>query len=422
MKEIRGEDLRFRDYARPGDRITWGQCAAEPLALTAALMKQRHEIGGRFRAFLGTTWGETINPEHADVVDFQSWSGAGVNRPLAAKGLLDVLCCHYSDFEYALGPDGPNKIDVLLLQLAPPGPDGHYSLSIAHEYLVPLLDSARVVIAEVNASAPWTFGSRTVRREDIDVIVYSDHPLPTPPRQGATEVELAVARNIANLVEDGATLQLGVVSIPDAVLSELHNRRDLGIHSGAITDAVVDLVERGVVTNSKKPLDCGVTVAGILMGTEKLMRHSHLNPRIKMCETAYTHSVRVLTHQHRLTAVNGAVEVDVTGQVNAESAGGRYVGAVGGALDFIRGAKLSPGGKAIIGLPSRVGTRARIVARLLGPVSTPRSDVQFVVTEFGVADLRGATSMQRVKRMLDIAHPDDRVSLELEAFSGLRAK
>lgn len=385
-------------------------------------MEQRHEIGGRFSVFVGTTWGDALAPEHADVVDFQSWGGAGANRKLAELGLLDVLCCHYSDLEYALSPAGPNKVDVVLLQLAPRGPDGHYSLSAAHEYLVPLIDSARVVIAEVNVSAPWTYGSRPVRESDIDVLVHTVRPLPVPARQSATEADLAVARGIANLVDDGATLQLGVGSIPDAVLSELQDRRDLGIHSGAITDGVVDLVECGALTNARKSLDRGLIVAGVLMGSGRLMAHSHRNPLLRMRETAYTHSARVLANQDHFVAINGAVEVDVTGQVNAESAGGRYVGAVGGALDFIRGARLSPGGKAVIGLPSRAGSRGRIVAALSGPVSTPRSDVQFVATEFGVADLRGTTIAQRIKRMIDIAHPQDREVLERESHGALRSR
>ena len=422
MRLVDTEDLRFREFVRAGDRVAWGQCAAEPLCLTSALMQQRHEIGGRFSVFIGTTWGDAVGPQHADVVDFQSWGGAGTNRKLAELGLLEVLCCHYSDLEYALSPAGPNKIDVLLLQIAPPGPDGHYSLSTGHEYLVPLLESARVVIAEVNERAPWTYGSRPVREDDIDVLVRTDHPLPAPPRQSATEGDLGVARGIEKLVEDGATLQLGVGSIPEAVLRELRDRRDLGIHSGAITDGIVDLVECGAVTNARKSIDRGLTVAGVLMGGPKLMAHSHLNPRLRMRGTAYTHGAGVLANQDLFMAVNGAVEVGVAGQVNAESAAGRYVGAVGGALDFLRGARNSRGGKAIIGLPSRAGSRGRIVAALSGPVSTPRSDVQYVVTEFGVADLRGATLAQRIRRMIDIAHPEDREALERESFAVLCAR
>lgn len=417
MKIVAFEELQFRDYIRPGDRVTWGQCAAEPIVLTALLMKQRHQIGGRWCAFVGTSWrADTLNPDYTDVVEFEAWGAAGHNRSLAQSGLLNILSCHYSEFEYALGPRGPNRVDVLLLQVAPRGPGGRFSLSAAHEYLVPLIDTSRVVVAQVNEYAPWTFGGRELDDRDIDVLVYASHPLALSRKSVPSETDVAVARNIAGLIDDGDTLQMGMGTIPDALLGELSDRRDLGVHSGALSDEYVELAERGVITNARKSVDRGVTVAGVLMGGQRLLEHVHLNPALLMRETGYTHSIQVLAAQDRLVAINGAVEVDLTGQVNAESVGGRYVGAIGGAADFLRGARLSHGGKAVIGLPARAGSRSRIVARLNGPVSTPRSDVCFVATEYGVADLRGTTVAQRVARMMAIAHPDDRADLEEEFY------
>lgn len=421
MKTRDLHSLRLCEVIRPADRVAWGQSAAEPVALTRALVAQRHTFGGRIRVFLGTSWTDTVRPEHADAIDFQAWGGGGTNRALAQEGLLDVFCCHYSDLAFALGPDGPNQVDVLLLQVAPKNAQGFYSLSVAHEYLVPLLDSARLVIAEVNAAAPWTYGGRLVRDEDLDLVVHTDRPLPLPPATAPSATDLAVARQIAALVDDGVTLQLGVGSVPDAVLRQLGDRRDLGVHSGALTDGLVDLLEAGVITNARKPVDTGVTVGGVLMGGSRLMAHAHQNPRVQLRETTYTHAASTLSQQHRLCAINGAVEVDLTGQVNAEVAAGRYVGAVGGALDFMRGARLSRGGASVIGLPARAGTRSRIVARLSGPVSTPRSDVQYVATEFGIADLRGATLAQRVARMLAISHPDDRATLAAEFDAAMQS-
>jgi acyl-CoA hydrolase len=410
-KVLQADDIDFSALIRPGDRIAWGQCGAEPLALTRALMAQRHHIGGRFSVFLGMMWSGTARPEHTDVIDFASYSGGGTNRALMQAGVLDVLCCHYSDFVLALGPGGANQVDVLMLQVAPPGPDGRYSLSAAHEYLVPMIDTARLVIAEVNHAAPWTYGPRSLAAADIDVLVHSDRPLLNAPTYEPTVADLAIGRNIASLIEDGATLQVGVGALPDAVLACLHDHRDIGIHSGALTDGVCRLAETGVVTNARKSLDRGVTIGGVLMGGERLNAHVHLNPLVQMRPTAYTHDTKVLAALDRFVAVNGAVEVDLTGQVNAESAGGRYVGAVGGALDFVRGARASRGGFSVFGLPSRAGTRSRIVAQVQGPVSTPRSDVGYVVTEYGIADLRGATAAQRIDRMLAISHPDDRAAL-----------
>jgi acetyl-CoA hydrolase len=414
MLRIDPHQLDFARHVRPGDRVAWGQAAAEPTTLTRALVAQRHRIGGCFSVFMGTAWTDTVHPECADVMDIQSYSGAGSNRALAQAGVLDVLCSHYSSFERALAPGGSCPVDVLLLQLAPRGPDGRFSLSVAHEYLVPLIASARTVIAEVNAAAPWTYGSHGVSEADVDLAIWTDRPLPEAGRSPAAAggIEQAIAARVAAHIEDGATLQVGIGSLPEAVLSRLTDRRHLGIHSGAIGDAVADLADAGVITNERKAIDRGVTIAGVMMGGRKIHDYADRNPKVQFRSTSYTHDVRVLAALDGFVAVNAAVEVDLTGQVNAEEVRGRYVGAVGGALDFMRGASLARGGLSILTLPSRAGAAPRIVAKLQGPVSTPRSDVALVVTEHGVADLRGASIAQRVQRMLAIAHPEDRPLLE----------
>jgi len=413
--------LDIAAVVRPGDRVAWGQGAAEPLPLTRALMAQRHRVGGRFGVFVGATWSDTLDPSHSDVVDFQSYCGAGRNRRLAEAGVLDILCCHYSAFERALGPGGTNRVDVLLLQLAPPGSDGRYSLAVSHEYLVPLVDSARVVVAEVNAAAPWTHGVRSLSAQDIDILVRTDRPLLEASQAEASEEDAAIARHVSSLVEDGATLQIGIGTLPEAVLRHLCGHRDLGIHSGAIGDAVADLTEQGVITNARKSVDRGVTVCGVMMGSRRVHEHAHRNLAVQFRPTSYTHDLRTLAAIDGLVAINSAIEVDLTGQINAELAGGRYVGAVGGALDFMRGAGLSRGGLSIVALPSRSKGVSRIVAALDGPVSTPRSDAALIVTEHGIADLRGASVAQRIRRLLHIAHPDDRAALEQRIGSTRRS-
>lgn len=368
-----------------------------------------------FACSWGAAWSDTVQPEHTDVVEPCAYTGAG-HRGLAEAGVLDVLPSHYSTFGAVLGY-GPMKVDVLLVQVAPGSP-GQYSLSIAHEYLVPLIDSARVVIAEVNDQAPWTHGARVLTDADIDVAVHASRPPIESRRAAPSDTDRAIARHVAALIEDGATLQLGLGGLPDAVLSALAGHRDLGVHSGAIGDGVAELMARGVITNARKPFDRGQTVAGVLMGTRRIYDFADRNPAIQMRATAYTHDLDVLAAIDRFVALNAVLEVDLTGQINAEAVGGRYVGAVGGALDFLRGAHRSRGGLPIVALPSRTtGVRpaSRIVAQLNGPVSTPRSDTSIVVTEFGVADLRGLTLRQRVRRMLDIAHPDERAALERAA-------
>ncbi|RAR51732.1 acetyl-CoA hydrolase [Paraburkholderia unamae] len=409
-RTVEAAQLDLAQYVRPGDTITWGQCGAEPCTLTERLMAQRKAVGGRFRVFVGASWSETLDPAHADCVDFVAYGGSGTNRRLDQAGVLDILPCHYSQFHGAL-TSGPNRIDVLLLQVAPADEAGRYSLSIAHEYLVPLIESARVVIAEVNAAAPWTYGERMLRADDFDVLIHTERaPLEAPATQ-AGEIERRIATHAASLIEDGSTIQLGLGALPEAIASRLHDRRDLGVHTGTIGDAVVDLIEAGVVTNARKSRDQGVSVAGTMMGTRKAYAHAHRNARVQFRSTAYTHDVDVLGSLDRFVAINSALEVDLTGQVNAESVGGRYVGAVGGALDFMRGAARSRGGVAIVALASSTRNGSRIVARLSGPVSTPRSDAAVIVTEHGVADLRGLTLAQRVERMLAVAPPEWRETL-----------
>jgi acyl-CoA hydrolase len=327
------------------------------------------------------------------------------------------LPVHYSTFQHTLAR-GASKVDVLLLQVAPADAEGRCSLSIAHEYLVPLIDSARVVIAEVNHEAPWTYGERALRKGDFDVLIHTARAPLEAPRTTPGEIETRIALHVATLIEDSATLQLGLGGLPETILAHLADRRDLGIHSGAIGDAVAGLMARGVITNARKLDDRGVTVAGTMMGSRKIYGFAHRNNAVQFRSTAYTHDIGVLAAIDRFVAINSAIEVDLTGQINAEVAGGQYLGSVGGAVDFLRGAARSRGGLPIVALPARSKHGSRIVAQLSGPVSTPRSDVGLVVTEYGVADLRGLSLTQRVRRMLDIAPPEAREALETAASPG----
>lgn len=408
---LQAGSIDFSSIVRPGDNVMWGQANAEPVPLTQALIAQRRQIG-RFRVFLGASTTDTCRPEHADCIDFVSYCGSGANRALARAGALDVLPCHYSQFPQMMR-SGPLKIDVLLLQLAPPDHEGRYSLSIAHEYLVPALDTARVIVAEINEQAPWTYGERYLRHADLDFILPTSRaPLENPPGR-IGEVELAIATHVAGLIEDGSTLQFGLGAIPEAVLARLSDRRNLGVHSGAIGDKVADLMDAGVINNTCKNVDRGLTIAGVMMGGRRIHGFAHRNPAVQFRSTNYTHNPDVLARIDRFVALNSALEVDLSGQINAEVANGSYVGAVGGALDFLRGARHARGGLPVVAMPSTAAKAAsRIVATLSGPVSTPRSDAGIIVTEYGVADLRGLTLKQRRERLLAIAHPDYRAALE----------
>jgi len=390
---------------RPGDGVLWGQASAEPQTLVEALVAQRAGFSGA-TLFLGINYSGIVKPEHADHLRLTAYCGAGRNRALADAGVLDIHPHPYSRLG-ALIRSRAIPADVVLVQVSPPNANGEYSLGLAAEYLVPALQVCRAVVAEVNDRIPWTHTDCLLKDGDIALAVRTSRP-PAPVPYGAPgAVELAIARHCAAFVPDGATLEFGLGALPDAVLSCLGGREGLRVHSGALGDGIVDLMQRGVIVE---------TVGGVLLGTQKLFDFARDNPRLRLRSSDYTHNPRVLAGIERFVAVNSAVEVDLTGQVNAEVAGGSYVGAVGGALDFIRAANHSPGGVSIIALPSSAGGQSsRIVARLGGPVATPRSEAGVIVTEHGAADLRGLTLRERARRMIAIAAPAFRERLAREA-------
>ena len=372
---------------RPGDGIIVGQACAEPRSLTRVLVAQRAAFSGA-RLFLGVNYAGIVRPEHADHLRLSAYCGAGHNRALADAGVLDIHPHPYSQLANLIR-SRHIPCDVALLQVSPPNAQGEYSMGLAVDYLPPAIESARVVIAEVNDRVPWTNTSRRLRREDVALLVESsEEPAAAPPARGG-ETEAAIARHAAACIPDGATLEFGLGTLPDAVCAALQDRKGLKVHSGTVGDGVVDLAVSGAVG----AIDCAM-----LIGSRKLFDFARDNPRLRLHSTEYTHDPRVLAALPKFVALNSAVEADLTGQVNAEVAKGSYLGAVGGALDFVRAAGFSPGGASLLLLPA-----ARIVRTLSGPVATPRSEAGIVVTELGAADLRGCTLAERTRRMLAIS-------------------
>jgi len=375
-------------HIRPGDGIVAGQACAEPQSLMEALVAQRAAFSGA-KLFLGVNYAGIVKPEHADHLRLSAYCGAGHNRALADAGVLDIHPHPYSRLA-ALMRERKIPCDVALIQVSPPNARGEYSMGLAVDYLPPAIATARAVIAEVNDRVPWTHTEKLFRREDFAWLVESSREPATPPPARAGETELAIARHAAAFIPDGATLEFGLGVLPDAVCAALQGKKDLKIHSGTIGDGVVDLMRSGAV---------GQAVCGQFIGTRKLFDYGRDNPAIRMRSTEYTHDPRVLGSLERFVAINSAVEVDLTGQVNAEVAKGSYLGAVGGALDFMRAANQSPGGVSLLLLPA-----ARVVKILSGPVSTPRSEAGVIVTERGAADLRGCTLNERIRRMQAISN------------------
>jgi acyl-CoA hydrolase len=408
MEEIRLDDLDFASIIRPGDKIVWG---AGPPTLVAKLLEQRGRIGPA-EVFLA---GGRVLPDDADLLSFTSFGAMG-NRALAKAGVLRIIPAHLS----ALNPwfeSGQLRADVVLLHLSAPDENGQYSFGTSHDYAPAAMRRARVVIAEVNDQLPWTFCEPPVDPARLDLIVStSRRPGQLIAEPAETSVQ-EIARYVGNYIDDGSTIQIGIGAIPDAVLAGVGDRRDLGIHSGLVTDRIADLIEDGVVTNLRKPLDTAITTTAILAGSNRLHAFAHKNPAIRLFTYAHTHNARVLCRLDKFVAINSAVEVDLTGQVNAEIASGVYVGGTGGQGDFVRGAMMAARGHSIIALPStaRDGAISRIVPILKDvPVTTPRSDADIVVTEFGAAELRGQPVEERVRRMIAISHPNFREFLERE--------
>ncbi|MBB6576562.1 acetyl-CoA hydrolase [Comamonas odontotermitis] len=411
-RQIALADLDLAQFIRAGDSIVWGQSAAEPLSLMQAYVAQRHRFA-RTCVFLGIGGSATLQPEHADAIDMTGYAAGGSHRTLGMAGVLDPVPCHYSQIPLLIASRSI-AVDVVFVQVSPPNDAGECSLGLAHDYMAAAMRSARCVIAEVNVDVPWVHGA-TLRLDKVDAWVQSDQPVVDVPAGKSGDAETAIARHIASRIEDGATLQLGIGNLPDAVLQALHGHRNLGLHSGTIGDRVADLAEAGVITNTHKGIDAGVSVTGLLMGTARTRRWAHRNPALRIASTDYTHSARVLGQINKLVAINAAIEVDLTGQINAEVVAGQYLGAVGGAMDFLRAAAISPGGLPIVALPATARGQSRIVARLSGPVSTPRADAGLIVTEHGVADLRGLSLSGRMQAMLAIAAPEHRDTLSASA-------
>ena len=365
----------------------WGQACAEPQTLVQALVAQRAQWG-EVGCFLGSSYSGIVAPQHADHLRLSSYCAIGTNRALADAGVLEMLPVPYSQLA-PLIRQGAIRCDVLMLQVSPPNARGEYSLGLAADYLVPALDSCRAILAEVNAQVPWTHSERLLVEEDFDLRVASSRPPAMPPARAPSELELAIARNAAPFVPNGAVLEFGIGSLPEAVCRSLGRHEGLRVHSGTAGDGVVDLLERRVASR----VDCAM-----LIGTTRLFEFARDNELVRLRSSEYTHGPEVLARQPRFVAVNSAVEIDLTGQVNGELAGNAYVGAVGGALDFVRAANQSAGGVAITVLPA-----TRVVERLSGPVSVPRSEAGVVVTEKGAADLRGCGLRERERRLRAIS-------------------
>ncbi|MDE3068859.1 MAG: GNAT family N-acetyltransferase [Verrucomicrobiota bacterium] len=405
---------------QPGQRIFLGSGAAEPLQLVNALVKRATELPDTEIVHL-LTFGPApyAHRELAPYFRVNSFFiGANV-RDIIQEGLGDYTPIHLSDIP-RLFDSGQMPLDVALIQVTPPDRDGFCSLGVSVDIIKKAAANAALVIAQVNPRMPRTLGDSFIHAYDVDVLVPGEERLPEIPPPVLTDTTRQIAENISALVEDGATLEIGIGQIPQALAAFLKDKKDLGIHTEMISDDIIPLIESGAVTGSRKTLDRGKIVTSFCLGTRKLYDLVDNNPQFAFHPTDYVNDPSVIQQHYRMTAINTGLEVDLTGQVCTDSLGEKFYSGIGGQVDFNRGAARSRCGRGIIALPSTAqdGKTSRIVTRLTpgAGVATTRAGVCYVVTEFGAAYLHGKSVQERALALISIAHPKFRADLLREAI------
>lgn len=401
-----------------GNRIVTGHAAGEPVELVNALIEQKDRLENVeivHMVALGDC--KYCNEEYQKHFRHNAIFAGANSRKAIRAGRADYTPVFFSEVP-RLFKDSILPVDVAMIQVSPPDEDGNCSYGISVDYTMAAAQSAKLVLAEINPNMPYTYGS-TIHVSEVDKFVEVDRPIIELPLPRISETEEQIGEYVASLVPDKGNLQLGIGAIPDAALNFLKDKKDLGIHTEMFSDGVVDLYNEGVITNKYNNLNPGKFVATFLMGSKKLYDFVDKNPDVFMQPVDYTNNVMVAGRVERLISINSAIQVDLQGQVCADTIGYQQFSGVGGQVDFVRATSLSPGGKSIIAMPStaKKGGISRIVLKLDegAAVTTSRNDVHYVVTEYGIADLRGKTLRQRAKSLINIAHPDFREALEKEA-------
>jgi acyl-CoA hydrolase/GNAT superfamily N-acetyltransferase len=396
-------------HIRPGSRIFIGTGCAVP----SLLVKTLETIGSKLRdteIMHILTVGDTpyTNERFSDNFRCNAFFIGQNTRSAIAEGRADYTPVFLSDLPQ-LFSNGTIPIDVALIQVTPPDEHGFCCLGISVDVVKSAAESATVVIAEVNPQMPRTWGNSLISIDTIDVLVENDTPLPEVVSPPPDEIAERIAKNISRYIEDGSTIQMGIGTIPEAITRFLKDKKDLGVHSEMISDGVVDLWEAGVITNRRKTIHQGKIIATLAMGTKKLYDFVNNNPSVEFHPSEYVNNPYIISLNDRMVALNSALEIDLTGQVTAESLGHLFYSGIGGQADFMRGAAKSNRGKPIIALPATAknGTISRIVPHLseAAGVVTSRGDVHYVVTEYGVASLHGKSIRERAIALINIAHP-----------------
>jgi 4-hydroxybutyrate CoA-transferase len=414
MEKIKADDIV--DIIGPKAKIGLGNACAEPQTLIEALIANRErfeaiEVYGFINywtdQFVQYNMGEKFKLK---VFMVDRFSVDGVK-----KGYTEYIPCRYSGIP-VLFLKGHIPLDVALISITPPNAKGYCSLGVSSDFTKAMAISAKTVIAEVNHRMPWVYGDNLINQNEIDYMIETDRPLPQVSREELSELDRRIGEYVSQLVEDGSTIQIGMGRLSEAVLESLHGKRWLGVHSGLLPEGIVDLMEKGVIDNSQKGLKNGKIVTTTIIGTDKLYKFVNRNRAVESYPSNYTHNQVTIAKLNKLHSISSAIQIDLTGQINAETIGGIQVSGVGGHTDFVCGAALSKGGKSII-VASSTSTnekRSRIVPFLDkgSSVTSLRHDIDYVVTEYGIAFLRGKDLKERAKALIQIAHPKFRDWLE----------
>lgn len=408
---------------RSGDRVYVQAAAAAPTVLTKALTERASELKNVEVCHLHTE-GEAAyaNPDLSESFHVNSFFIGGNVRHTLAAGNGSYTPVFLSELPL-LFRKKTLHLDVVFIHVSPPDKHGYCSLGVSVEATLAAIENAKIVVAQVNPQMPRTFGDGILHVSEIDYLVEVNEAIHGHGMAAISTEEEKIGGLVASLIEDRSTLQMGIGSIPNAALAKLTNHKDLGLHTEMFSDGVIDLIERDVINCNYKGVDRGRALATFLIGSQRLYDFVNDNPFIEMRESSYVNDTSVIRRNPKMVAINSAIEVDVTGQVCADSIGAKMYSGVGGQMDFIRGASLSEGGKAIIALPSVTKKgESRIVPYLKqgAGVVTTRSHVQHVITENGIADLYGKTLKQRLAEMVKIAHPNHQEWLEREYFAMLK--
>jgi len=399
---------------KDGDRVVTAFGCCEPIGIERALVENYenyHDVQVTSMLLIGETpW---VRDEVKGHFTFNSFFASGSSRKAIENGIADFTTCYFYEIPKVLRE--VVKPRVTIMSVSPPDENGYVSLGTNIDYIESTLAYCEVKIAQVNKYVPKTHGEAIKHVSEFDCFVEIDEPLPEVPSVEITEVERAIGKHCASLINDGDCIQLGIGGIPNAICAELHNKKDLGLDTEMVGDGIIDLIKKGVINNSKKNIHHGKSILGFVFGTEKLFHFLDHNPAVEMHPIEYVNNPSVIAQNDNMVSVNSCLQVDLQGQVVSDTIGLTQFSGVGGQVDFVRGATMSKGGRSIIAMPStaKSGTVSRIVPVITeySAITTTRNDVNYIVTEYGIAQLKGKTMKERARALIQIAHPNFRDAL-----------